>query len=76
MQPTANNRGQQLDSKGWTTNVRQRSFSSGAEPDMDRDVAGSSALQRNNTTGRSFSQSLRRRFGSFRRSMGAGEVGY
>jgi hypothetical protein len=49
------------------TNIRQRSFSSGAQPDVDRDVAGSSALQRNNTTGRSFSQSLKRRFGSLRR---------
>jgi hypothetical protein len=67
MQPTAHNRGHHLDSKGRTTNVRQRSFSSGAQPDVDRDVAGSSALQRNNTTGKSFSQSLKRRLGSLRR---------
>ena len=67
MQPTAPSRGQHLDSKGRTTNVRQRSFSNGALPDMDQGVADSSELQRNNTTGRSFGQSLKRRFGSLRR---------
>jgi hypothetical protein len=59
--------------------VRQRSVSN-ADPFQDsvdeEGMAGSSGMQRSNTTGKSFSQSLKRRFGSLRKKKGSEEAGY
>ncbi|GAB1310251.1 Pal1 cell morphology protein [Madurella fahalii] len=61
-----------------SAHVRQRSASNGAQHQamVNEGVAGSSGLQRGNTTGRSIAQSLKRRFGSLRRRRGADEAGY
>lgn len=61
--------------------VRQRSVSNGAQllpPGMDdgAGAAGPSGLQRSNTTGKSLTQSLKRRFGSLRRKRAIDEAGY
>ncbi len=64
--------------KEGVTQVRQRSVSNGAQlqPGMGDDAAGSSGLQRSNTTGKSLTQSLKRRFGSLRKKRVADEAGY
>ncbi|KXX80154.1 Protein pal1 [Madurella mycetomatis] len=61
-----------------SAHVRQRSVSNGAQHQamMNEGVAGSSGLQRSNTTGKSIAQSLKRRFGSLRWRKGSDEVGY
>ncbi|KAG7293208.1 hypothetical protein NEMBOFW57_003254 [Staphylotrichum longicolle] len=62
--------------------VRQRSVSNGAQllppPGMDDSAgaAGSSGLQRSNTTGKSLTQSLKGGFGSLRRKRATDEAGY
>ena len=60
------------------TQVRQRSVSNGAQlqPGMGDDAAGSPGLQRSSTTGKSLTQSLKRRFGSLRKKRVADEAGY
>jgi hypothetical protein len=61
------------------TQVRQRSVSNGAQllPGVDGEAsAGSSGLQRSNTTGKSLAQSLKRRFGSLRKKRPSEEAGY
>lgn len=55
-------------------NVRQRSVSHGDQW-FNEQMAGSSGLQRSNTTGKSIAQSLKRRFGSLRRRRGPEEAG-
>ncbi|KAK3310248.1 uncharacterized protein B0T15DRAFT_517910 [Chaetomium strumarium] len=60
------------------TRVRQRSVSNGAQlqPEADDDgIAGSSGLQRSNTTGKKLAQGLKRRFGSLRKKRLSDEAG-
>ncbi|KAK3942763.1 protein pal1 [Diplogelasinospora grovesii] len=74
MQPMlSRNNGDRKEDSG--ARVRQRSVSNAAEGSSSRyqpngysnDVSNSSNLHRSNTTGKSFTQSLKRRFGSIRR---------
>jgi hypothetical protein len=84
MQPTSSSRDYGYDGRGdkgkegMTHVVRQRSVSNGAQllPGTDDAVAGSSGLQRSNTTGKSLTQSLKRRFGSLRKKRATDEAGY
>ena len=85
MQPTATSSGGTISStsgkhkEGHGTHVRQRSVSNGDQLQQgyaDEVGAGSSGLQRSNTTGKSLTQSLKRRFGSLRRRKGPEEAGY
>ncbi|KAL2135507.1 hypothetical protein VTI74DRAFT_8238 [Chaetomium olivicolor] len=78
MQPFSPSRDNRSSVKGKKeTHVRQRSVSSGDQLQSSFEEAGSSGLQRSNTTGKNLASSLKRRFGSLKKKKTAGEeAGY
>ncbi|KAJ4297011.1 hypothetical protein N0V88_003927 [Collariella sp. IMI 366227] len=78
MQPTSASRGTHGTDKGKETgaHVRQRSVSNADQLQPGYEEAGSSGLQRSNTTGKGLASSLKRRFGSLRKKRVGEEAGY